>query len=69
VQLEQTITGRRSVRAFTHAAVELIEQLIDAAVQALSAMNRQPCVFSVVREQGELHRIYHEAKRHNRAGM
>ena len=39
------------------------------AVQALSAMNRQPCVFSVVREQGELHRIYHEAKRHNRAGM
>lgn len=52
--LEEAITGRRSVRAFTHAAVDpaLIKQLIDAAVQAPSAMNQQPWVFTVVRDQG-----------------
>ena len=66
MQLEESITGRRSVRSFTDAAVDpaLIEQLIAAAVQAPSAMNRQPWVFTVVRDQGELHRISHEAKRH-----
>jgi len=66
MELEEAITGRRSVRTFTHAAVDpvFIEQLIDAAVQAPSAMNRQPWVFTVVRDQGELHRISHEAKRH-----
>jgi nitroreductase len=73
LELEQAINGRRSVRSFTHAAVDpaLIEQLIDAAVQAPSAMNRRPWVFTVVRDQGELHRISHEAKRHmlTTAGM
>jgi nitroreductase family protein len=66
MELEEAITGRRSVREFTHAAVDpvLIEQLIDAAVQAPSAMNRQPWLFTVVRDQGELYRISHEAKRH-----
>jgi nitroreductase len=66
MELEQAITGRRSVREFTRETVDpvLIEQLIDAAVQAPSAMNRQPWVFTVVRDQGELHRISHEAKQH-----
>jgi nitroreductase len=66
MELEKAITGRRSVRSFTRAAVDpvLIEQLIHAAVQAPSAMNRQPWVFTVIRDQGELNRISHEAKRH-----
>ena len=64
--LDDAITGRRSVRAFTRAAVDpaLIELLINAAVQAPSAMNRQPWVFTVVRDQGELTRISDEAKQH-----
>ncbi len=66
MKLEEAIAGRRSVRAFTHVSVDpvLIEQLIDAAVQAPSAMNRQPWVFTVVRDQGKLRRISDEAKRH-----
>jgi nitroreductase len=66
MELEEAIIGRRSVRSFTHAAIDpiLIEQLIQAAVQAPSAMNRQPGVFTVVRNQGDLLHISHEAKRH-----
>ncbi len=66
MELEEAITGRRSVRSFTHAAVDpiLIEQLIRAAVQAPSAMNRQPWVFTVVRNQADLLHISREAKRH-----
>jgi nitroreductase len=58
MELEEAITGRRSTRSFKRAAVDpvLIEQLIHAAVQAPSAMNRQPWVFTVVRNQGDLHR-------------
>lgn len=66
MRLDDAITGRRSVRSFTRAAVDpiLIEHLIDAAVQAPSAMNRQPWLFSVVRNQRTLHAISHEAKLH-----
>ena len=66
IDLEEAIAGRRSVRSFTRTPVDpiLIEQLIDAAVCAPSAMNRQPWVFTVVRNQGDLHHISHDAKRH-----
>jgi nitroreductase len=66
MELEEAITDRRSTRSFKRTAVDpvLIEQLIHAAVQAPSAMNRQPWVFTVVRNQGDLHRISHEAKLH-----
>jgi nitroreductase len=64
--LEEAIAGRRSVRSFTRTPVDpvLIEQLIHAAVRAPSAMNRQPWVFTVVRNQGDLHHISHAAKLH-----
>ena len=66
MEIEDAITGRRSVRSFTQAPVDqvLIEQLIEAAVQAPSAMNRQPWVFTVVRNQSALRRLSDEAKRH-----
>jgi len=66
VELEEAITGRRSVRSFTSAPIDpiLIEQLVQAAVRAPSAMNRQPCIFTVVRNQGDLRHISQEAKLH-----
>jgi nitroreductase len=66
MELEVAISGRRSVRSFTRAAVDpvLIEEMIHAAVRAPSAMNRQPWIFTVVRNQGDLHHISHEAKLH-----
>ncbi len=44
------IYGRRAVRAFTPEAVprSTIERLIDAAIQAPSAMNLQPWAFTVI---------------------
>jgi nitroreductase len=70
MELDDAIAGRRSVRSFTRKAVDppLIEQMIHAAIQAPSAMNRQPWIFTVVRDQGELHRISHEAKAHMLSG-
>jgi nitroreductase len=65
--LDEAIGARRSVRSYrrnTGLERTLIEQLIHAAVQAPSAMNAQPWVFTVVRDQGELRRISDEAKAH-----
>jgi nitroreductase len=66
MDLEEAIVGRRSVRSFTRTPVDpvLIEELIHTAVRAPSAMNRQPWVFTVLRNQGDLHHVSCEAKRH-----
>jgi nitroreductase len=60
----EAIAGRRAVREFTQEAVDerTIRHLIDAAMQAPSAVNEQPWTFTVVRDQGMLDRISRDAK-------
>lgn len=64
MQLDEAISGRRSIREFTSQPVDetAIHRLIDAAVLAPSAMNEQPWAFAVVRDQALLGRISHGAK-------
>lgn len=66
MNLQQAIYSRRSVREYTAEAVDeaSIRQLINAAVQAPSAVNRQPWSFRVVRDQALLTRISDRAKAH-----
>ena len=66
MDLHTAITGRRAVRDYTNLPVDekLIHALIAAATQAPSAVNEQPWTFTVVRDQGTLDRISHEAKSH-----
>jgi len=62
----EAIYARRAVRDFTAQPVDeqVLRQLIDAAVQAPSAMNQQPWSFVVVRDRALLARISQEAKAH-----
>jgi nitroreductase len=71
MELDKAITSRRSVRAYTAEAVDerAILGLIDAAVNAPSAVNQQPWTFAVVRDQRILDRISHDAKSHMLATM
>lgn len=64
MNLDKAITGRRAVRDYTGEAVDeaTIRGLIDAAIQAPSAVNHQPWAFTVVRNQRLLDQISHEAK-------
>ncbi|MGD0421561.1 MAG: nitroreductase [Xanthobacteraceae bacterium] len=64
MELREAIYTRRSVREFTAEPVDdkIIRELIDAAVQAPSAVNQQPCSFCVVRDKKVLARISREAK-------
>ncbi len=66
MQIMDAIYRRRAVRAYKTEPVrdELIEALIEAAIQAPSAMNRQPWRFTVVRDQRLLDRVSRGAKRH-----
>lgn len=66
MNIDQAIYGRRSTREYTTAAVDeaVIDRLIDAAVQAPSAVNQQPWTFTVLRDQALLDRISREAKAH-----
>jgi nitroreductase len=66
MDLIEAIYSRRAVREFTAEPVDekMLQQLIDAAVQAPSAVNQQPWSFSVVRDKVLLARISHEAKAH-----
>ncbi len=68
MDIKEAIYARRSVREFTHEAVDqrLIRQLIDAAIQAPSAVNQQPWRFSVVRDKTRLAHISKEAKAYMR---
>lgn len=66
MELMQAIYSRRAVREFTAESVDekTLRQLIDAAIQAPSAVNEQPWLFSVVLNKELLSRISHEAKTH-----
>ena len=66
MDLREAIYSRRAVREFTAEPVDekTIRELIDAAIQAPSAVNQQPWSFCVVRDQAVLARISSEAKAH-----
>lgn len=66
MDLREALYSRRAVREYTAEPVDeqTIRQLIDAAIQAPSAVNEQPWSFVVVREQALLDRISHDAKAH-----
>lgn len=64
ITVTEAIYSRRSVRHFTDEIVdsELLTTLLKAAVQAPTAMHEEPCAFSVIQDQGLLHRISNEIK-------
>jgi len=66
MELKEAIYSRRSVREFTAEAVseKIVRDLIEAAVQAPSAVNAQPCTFCVVRDKAVLAAISRESKAH-----
>jgi nitroreductase len=66
MDLEHAINSRRSVREFTPQSIDemTLRRLIDAAIQAPSAVNEQPWSFVVVRDKGLLKRISSQAKAH-----
>lgn len=66
MELSQAIYARRAVREFTPEPIEraTVLRLIDAAVQAPSAVNEQPWSFAVVQDRALLARISNESKAH-----
>ena len=66
MDIMEAIYSRRAVREFTDEPVDekTLRQLIDAAIQAPSAVNQQPWSFSVVLDKALLGRISREAKAH-----
>ena len=66
MEIKEAIEGRRSVREYEREAIDesVIRRLIAAAVKAPSAVNQQPCTFTVVRDQDLLERISRKAKAH-----
>jgi nitroreductase len=66
MELKEAIYTRRAVREFTTETVDetVLRLLIDAAVQAPSAVNGQPWSFCVVRDMALLMRISNAAKAH-----
>lgn len=66
MDIREAIYGRRAVREYSDAPVDdaTLLQLIDAAIQAPSAVNQQPWSFTIVRDQSLLARISRDAKAH-----
>jgi|SRR5579859_748570 len=66
MDLREAIYTRRAVRAYSAESVDdtSLRTLIDAAVQAPSAVNEQPWSFCVVRDKGLLADISRRAKQH-----
>ena len=66
MELKQAIYGRRSVRAYSDQPVPraVVGELIDAATQAPSGMNRQPWAFGVVTDRAALVDLDAKAKAH-----
>jgi nitroreductase len=66
MDIHQAIYGRRAVRDFSPAAIDpqVINRLIDAAIQAPTALNQQPWTFTVVRDQRTLDAVSTQAKSH-----
>ena len=71
MDLKDAIYGRRAVREYTSEPVsrDLLDRLIDAAIQAPSAVNQQSWSFVVVREQALLDRISRESKAYMLANL
>jgi len=66
MDLKEAIYSRRATRAFTADPVDekTLRALIDAAIQAPSAVNAQPWAFCVVRDKILLANISQQAKAH-----
>lgn len=66
MELTQAIYARHATREFTSEPVDRAThlRLIDAAIQAPSAVNEQPWSFTVVQDKEVLARISHESKVH-----
>lgn len=66
MNLQDAIRGRRSVRAFEERAIPeaAMRQIVDAAVQAPSAMNTQPWTFTIVQDRSVIDTIAAAAKDH-----
>jgi len=66
MDLQQAIRSRRAVREFTTESIDkaTLRRLIDAAVQAPSAVDEQSWSFSVIQDKGLLGRISNEARAH-----
>ena len=64
VELLEAIYQRRAVRSFkkTPVAQNVLEELVDAAIQAPSAMNAQPWHFTVIRNASVLDKISTSSK-------
>lgn len=64
VDVMDAVYGRRAVRLYEDWKLDVrtIEQLIDAAIHAPSAMNEQPWSFAVVQDKALLKRISERAK-------
>jgi nitroreductase len=64
MNLDKAIYGRRAVREYSRDVVDehTIRSLIEAAIQAPSAINQQPWGFTVVRNRQLLDQISREAK-------
>jgi nitroreductase len=64
VELHEAMYQRRSIRDYTDQRVtkETVEKLLEAAVQAPSAMNEQPWAFIVIQDKERLHRLSEQAK-------
>jgi nitroreductase len=66
MELMDAIYGRRAVRAYTSAPVgdDAMRTLLDAAIQAPSAMNAQPWAFAIVEDRALLRSLSDRAKAH-----
>lgn len=66
MDLKEALYTRRAVRTYEAVAVDegTIQSLIDAAIQAPSAVNEQPWSFTIVRDRALLARISDAAKAH-----
>lgn len=66
MQLDHAIRNRRAVREFSPEPVAraAIERLIDAAIHAPSAVNKQPWLFTVIRDRPLLDLISAQAKKY-----
>ena len=58
------IYGRRAVRSYTPTKIEkaTIEQLLDAAVQAPTALHQEPWAFSIIQDKNRLRQYSDRAK-------
>jgi nitroreductase len=66
MELLEAIYQRRAVRSFKKLPVaeDMLQELIDAAIQAPSAVNAQPWVFTVIRNAALLDKISTASKQH-----